>query len=585
MNSFKELGLNDNLIKAVEKLGFESPMAVQQKILPLLIQDKCDDVIALAQTGTGKTAAFGLPIIQKTDTKLKQVQYLILCPTRELCLQIADDLQDYSFFCQDIKIAAIFGGSSMERQIQKIRQGAQIVSATPGRLIDLINRKAIDISKVKAVVLDEADEMLNMGFKEDLESILEATPKNRNTFLFSATMPPQLLTIAKHHMKNPIEITIGKRNAGAENVEHLSYFVHAKDRYFALKRIVDFHPEIYGIIFCRTRYETKEVAEKLQHDGYNAEALHGDLTQQQREQVMSKFRIRHLKLLVATDVAARGLDVDDLTHIINFNLPDELDIYTHRSGRTGRAGKAGTSIMIANLKEKHKIRVIEKQIGKNFKSLNIPTGKEICEKQLFHLVDRVEKVDVDYSEVESLLPQIYRKLEWMDRNELIQRFVSVEFNRFLDYYKNLPDLNIPSESSSRERFRDSGDRREHKQRNNIGYTRFFINLGRTDDLKPASLMGMINDYTGVRNIEIGEIEILKNFSFFEADNKFEGVIIDGFREKVYKKRAINLEVAAKKKKGDGPKNFGKFKRFERAEKHDFRKDKFRKDKNKNRKRV
>ena len=585
MNSFKELGLNDNLIKAVEKLGFESPMAVQQKILPLLIHDKCDDVIALAQTGTGKTAAFGLPIIQKTDTKLKQVQYLILCPTRELCLQIADDLQDYSFFCQDIKIAAIFGGSSMERQIQKIRQGAQIVSATPGRLIDLINRKAIDISKVKAVVLDEADEMLNMGFKEDLESILEATPKNRNTFLFSATMPPQLLTIAKHHMKNPIEITIGKRNAGAENVEHLSYFVHAKDRYFALKRIVDFHPEIYGIIFCRTRYETKEVAEKLQHDGYNAEALHGDLTQQQREQVMSKFRIRHLKLLVATDVAARGLDVDDLTHIINFNLPDELDVYTHRSGRTGRAGKAGTSIMIANLKEKHKIRVIEKQIGKNFKSLNIPTGKEICEKQLFHLVDRVEKVDVDYSEVESLLPQIYRKLEWMDRNELIQRFVSVEFNRFLDYYKNLPDLNIPSESSSRDRFRESGDRREHKQRNNIGFTRFFINLGRTDDLKPASLMGMINDYTGVRNIEIGEIEILKNFSFFEADNKFEGVIIDGFREKVYKKRAINLEVAAKKKKGDGPKNFGKFKRFERAEKHDFRKDKFRKDKNKNRKRV
>jgi len=585
MISFKELGLDENLIKAVEKLGFNQPMAVQEKILPLLIQDKCEDVIALAQTGTGKTAAFGLPIIQKTDTKLKQVQYLILCPTRELCLQIADDLQDYSMFREDIKIAAIFGGSSMERQIQKIRQGAQIVSATPGRLIDLINRKAIDISKVKAVVLDEADEMLNMGFKEDLESILEATPKNRNTFLFSATMPPQLLTIAKRHMKNPVEITIGKRNAGAENVEHFSYFVHAKDRYFALKRIVDFHPEIYGIIFCRTRYETKEVAEKLQHDGYNAEALHGDLTQQQREQVMSKFRIRHLKLLVATDVAARGLDVEDLTHIINFNLPDELDIYTHRSGRTGRAGKAGTSIMIANLKEKHKIRVIEKQIGKSFKSMNIPTGKEICEKQLFYLVDRVEKVDVDYSKVESILPQIYRKLEWMDRTELIQRFVSVEFNRFLDYYKNLPDLNTPSDSNSRDRFRDSGDRREHKQRSNVGFTRFFINLGRTDDLKPASLMGMINDYTGVRNIEIGEIEILKNFSFFEAESSYESAIIESFREKFYKKRAINLEVSEKKKKGAGPKSFGKFKRFERSEKHDFRKDKFRKDKNKNRKRV
>jgi ATP-dependent RNA helicase DeaD len=605
MNSFKELGISDKLLKAIEELGFVDPMPIQEKVLPLLLQDKCDDIVALAQTGTGKTAAFGLPIIQKTDTSLKQVQYLIISPTRELCLQIADDLQDYSIFNSDIKIAAVFGGSSIDGQIQKIRNGAQIISATPGRLNDLINRRAIDISKVKAVILDEADEMLNMGFKEDLEAILEATPASRNTFLFSATMPAQLLSIANRYMKNPVEITIGKRNAGAENVEHISYFVHAKDRYFALKRIVDFNPNIYGIVFCRTRYETKEIAAKLQQDGYNAEELHGDLTQQQREQVMNKFRIRHLKLLVATDVAARGLDVEDLTHIINYNLPDELEVYTHRSGRTGRAGKTGTSILIANLKEKQKIKTIERQINKKFTTLPIPTGKEICEKQLFHVVDRVEKVDVDYSQVETFLPHIYRKLEWMDRTELIQRFVAVEFNRFLDYYKNLPDINSPFDhsSSGRSEFRRTNDRRERGSEE--GFTRFFINLGRTDELKPANLIGMINDYTGIRNIEIGEIEILRNFSFFEADSSYKDKIIGSFRGKSFNKREINVEVSEKKKRSDKPfpprsgfrkEGFPKKKdRHERSKKYgsssrrtsesSFSKDKFKKGKKKDKNRT
>ncbi len=539
MNSFEMLGLDPDTINAIKDIGFEKPMPVQEKIIPLMLRDKCDDIIVLAQTGTGKTAAFGLPIIHKTDTKLKQVQYLIIAPTRELCLQIADDLKDFAAHNKNIKIAAVFGGSSMDRQIQKVKQGAQIISATPGRLLDLINRDVVNLNNVKAVVLDEADEMLNMGFKEELEAILETTPKNRNTFLFSATMPKQLLSIANRYMKNPVEITLGKRNAGAENVEHISYFVHARDKYFALKRIVDFHPNIYGIVFCRTRNETKEIAEKLVQDGYNADALHGDLSQAQREAVLNKFRTGHLKLLVATDVAARGLDVENLTHIINYDLPDELEIYTHRSGRTGRAGKTGISIVIANLKEKHKLFSIEKQLNKKFITLPVPSGREICEKQLFNLIDRVEKVEVNLSEVESFLPKIYDKLEWMDRNELIQRFVSIEFNRFLDYYKNLPDLLNPKD--------DKSGNKQFSGKSNGHYTRFFLNLGVTDGLKPNQLIGMINDFTGIKDIAVGQIEILKNFSFFEADSNYESVIIDGFKGQYLRKREINIEIAEKRR--------------------------------------
>jgi ATP-dependent RNA helicase DeaD len=568
MSSFEELGLKNSLVDAVKQLGFTNPMPIQEKIIPLLLQDETDDVIALAQTGTGKTAAFGLPIIQKIDTKLKKVQYLIICPTRELCLQIADDLKDYSVNDKDIIVAAVFGGSSMDRQIQKIKQGAQIISATPGRLNDLINRKVVDLSKVKAVVLDEADEMLNMGFKEELEAILEKTPEDRNTFLFSATMPKQLLSIANKYMFNPVEITIGVRNAGAENVEHICYIVQAKDRYLALKRIVDFYPNIYGIVFCRTRQETKEVSEKLMQDGYNADALHGDLSQPQREYVMNKFRTRNLRLLVATDVAARGLDVDDLTHIINYDLPDELEVYTHRSGRTGRAGKAGTSIVIAHLKEKYKINQIEKQLNKKFTNLPIPSGRDICEKQLFHLIDRVEKVEIDHVQVESFLPQIYNKLEWMDRNELIQRFVSVEFNRFLDYYRNLPDISSPIDGKS---FSKEGTRSSRR----ANYTRYFINLGTTDGLKPAQLIGMINDFTGIRNIDVGEIEIMKNFSFFEADSNYQSEVIEGFKGQRLKKREISVEVAEKRRGNDRAKRSGgERKGFEKFRKDD-RSNKFR----------
>lgn len=561
MSSFEELGLKNSLVEAVKQLGFINPMPIQEKIIPLLLQDETDDVIALAQTGTGKTAAFGLPIIQKIDTKLKKVQYLIICPTRELCLQIADDLKDYSVNDKDIIVAAVFGGSSMDRQIQKIKQGAQIISATPGRLNDLINRKVVDLSKVKAVVLDEADEMLNMGFKEELEAILEKTPEDRNTFLFSATMPKALLSIANKYMFNPVEITIGVRNAGAENVEHLSYIVQAKDRYLALKRIVDFYPNIYGIVFCRTRQETKEVSEKLMQDGYNADALHGDLSQPQREYVMNKFRTRNLKLLVATDVAARGLDVEDLTHIINYDLPDELEIYTHRSGRTGRAGKKGISIAIAHLKEKYKLGQIEKQLNKKFTVIPIPSGRDICEKQLFYLIDRVEKVEIDHVQVESFLPQIYSKLEWMDRNELIQRFVSVEFNRFLDYYRNLPDISSPTDGKS---FTKDGSRSSRR----ANYTRYFINLGTTDGLKPAQLIGMINDFTGIRNIDIGEIDIMKNFSFFEADSNYQSEVMEGFKGQRLKKREISVEVAEKRRGNERAKRSGS----ERKSSDKFRKD-------------
>jgi ATP-dependent RNA helicase DeaD len=537
LKTFEEMGLDEKILKVVKELGFNSPMPIQEKVIPHLMQPKCDDIVALAQTGTGKTAAFGLPIIQKTDTSVKQIQYLILAPTRELCLQIADDLASFAKYKNEIKIAAVFGGASMDRQIQMIRRGAHIISATPGRLLDMINRNIIDISKIKTVVLDEADEMLNMGFRDDLESILRETPKNKNTLLFSATMPQEVLAIANRYMHKPVEITIGKRNVGAENINHVCYMIHAKDRYLALKRIADYNPDIYGIIFCRTRIETQEVADQLLQDGYNADALHGDLSQLQRDAVMNKFRIKHLKLLVATDVAARGLDVDNLTHIINYNLPDETDLYIHRSGRTGRAGKAGTSIIIANLKEKFKLHQIEKKLNKKFVYHPVPLGKDICEKQLFHLVDKIEKVEVDDTNIETYLPEIYRKLEWLDREELIKKFVSVEFNRFLDYYKNTPDLNIPLE-----------EKRSYKRRtSSAGFTRFFINLGRTDELKPVTLMDMISEFTGVRNIEIGDIEILQNFSFFEADSNYAEVIMKSFENKKLRKRQIAVEVAASKR--------------------------------------
>lgn len=533
---FDELGIDEKILTAIKELGFETPTPIQTEVIPHLMYDDSPDLVGLAQTGTGKTAAFGIPLIQKTDTSLNKIQYLILSPTRELCLQICDDLESFAKYREDVSIAAVFGGASIEKQIQKIKKGVHIVSATPGRLVDLINRKVINLSRIKTVVLDEADEMLNMGFRDDLERILSETPQTKNTLLFSATMPKEVVAISNKYMNNPVEVTIGRKNSGADNVEHYCYIVHAKERYSALKRIVDFHPEIYGIVFCQTRRETQEVANQLIRDGYNADALHGDLSQVQRDQVMNKFRIKHLKLLIATDVAARGLDVENLTHIINFNLPDELDVYTHRSGRTGRAGKNGVSIAIANLKEKGKLKQIEKKLNKQFTYLNVPQGKAICEKQLFYLIDRMEKVEVDYSQIDPLLPVIYKKLQWLDREELIKKFVSVEFNRFLEYYKKLPDLISPSESSSKGK----------EKKRQSSFTRFFINLGKTDDISPSTLISLINEFTLSRDIKIGEIEILRNFSFFEADSDSVDLIVESFKNKEFKKRKINLEIAEKK---------------------------------------
>ncbi len=555
MKSFEEIGIEKNILTAIEELGFENPMPVQEKVIPHLLSDNKSDIVALAQTGTGKTAAFGLPLIQRVDTASNKTQHLIISPTRELCLQIADDLKSYAKYKDKVKVVAVFGGASIEHQIKSLKKGAHIISATPGRLLDLINRRVVDIRDIETVVLDEADEMLNMGFREDLESILSETPAEKQTLLFSATMPTEVKRIADKFMHNTIDFTIGRKNSGADTVSHVCYTVQARDRYLALKRIVDFHPDIYGIVFCRTRIETQEVATNLMADGYNADALHGDLSQAQRDVVMNKFRTKHLKLLVATDVAARGIDVNDLTHVINYNLPDELEIYTHRSGRTGRAGKVGISIIISNLKEKGKIHIIEKQIGKKIEHKSVPLGKEICKVQLFHLIDRMEKVDVDSNEIDQFLPELNKKLEWLDREELIKKFVSVEFNRFSDYYKNTPDLNKPADERGRSRD-ESGSRRGGS---NQGFTRFFLNLGSMDNIRPGDLIGLVNDLSGVRDIEIGEIDIKKSFSFFEIDSEYKDQLLEAFNKASYNGRKINLEVsdrAAGSQSGGGRRSGG-----------------------------
>ena len=445
MNTFHESGLHENIIKAIDELGFKKPTPIQEKTLPFLLNSE-KDVVALAQTGTGKTAAFGLPILHNIEWKNKSVQGIVLCPTRELCMQITNDLDYFSKYIDGVFVVPVYGGTSIDKQIAALKRGGQIVVGTPGRVLDLIKRKKLVLSEIKYLVLDEADEMLNMGFKDDLDSILAKTPKGRQSMLFSATMPKEIASIARKYMKDAEEISVGKRNTGAENVQHHYYVVQASNRYLALKRIADYYPNIYGIVFCRTRRETKEVAEKLMQDGYNADALHGDLSQAQRDHVMGRFRQKHLQILVATDVAARGLDVNDLSHIINYNIPEELEAYIHRSGRTGRAGKHGISISIIHGREGSKIGQLEKKVGKEFLQQQVPAGKEICEKQLFNLIDKVEWVEVDESTIEEYLDIIYKKLAWLPREELIKRFVSVEFNRFLSYYKDAVDLNVMAKS-------------------------------------------------------------------------------------------------------------------------------------------
>jgi ATP-dependent RNA helicase DeaD len=531
MITFKETGLGNDMLRAVNELGFVNPTAVQEQTIPAILKSE-KDVIALAQTGTGKTAGFGLPVLEKISESTKQVQAIVLCPTRELCLQITKDLTEYSKFKGHVAVTAVYGGSSIDTQIRKLKKGTQIVVGTPGRTLDLIKRNALKINHIKWLILDEADEMLNMGFRDDLDAILGNTPKQKQTLLFSATMPNGVRKIASQYMNNPEEISIGKKNTGAENVNHIYYVVKASDRYNALKRLADIHPDIYGIVFCRTRGETKEVAAKLIQDGYSADALHGELSQAQRDQVMLRFRSNKIQLLVATDVAARGLDINDLTHVINYNLPDDLEAYIHRSGRTGRAGKLGTSIIISHTREGRKIQELEKLVGKKFEHLPVPTGKEVCEKRLYKLMDNIENIDVNNDEIAPYMKAINDKLGWIDRDELLKRFVYVEFNRFLEYYKKDNDINVARETEFRSR--NSGKAR---------FSRFYINIGSKQHLKAPNLIGLINEKTRNRNIEIGKIDILKNFAFFEVDQNFEKAILNAFKNETFGSTKLSVELS------------------------------------------
>ena len=547
MKTFEELGVSPEIRKAIEEMGYESPMPVQEEVIPYLLGNG-NDVVALAQTGTGKTAAFGLPLIQKIDVKQRVPQALILCPTRELCLQIACDLTDYSKYITDLKILPVYGGSSIESQIRSLKQGVHIIVATPGRLIDLMERKVAHLETIKDVVMDEADEMLNMGFTDSINAILEKVPQDRNTLMFSATMSPDIARIAKTYLHDAKEITIGTKNEGSKNVNHIAYIVHAKDKYAALKRVVDFYPQIYGIIFCRTRKETQEIADKLIQDGYNADSLHGELSQAQRDLVMQKFRQRHLQLLVATDVAARGLDVNDLTHVINYGLPDDTESYTHRSGRTGRAGKTGISIAIVNLREKGRMREIERIINKKFTIGSLPSGKEICEQQLIKVIDDIEKVKVNEEEIESFLPGIYRKLEWLSKEDLVKRVVSMEFNRFLEYYKNAPEIEEPKaggdkRGDSKDRKSRGSDRQKTARKAEEGYERLFLNMGKTDGFYANQIIELINRNLKKERIQIGRIDLMQNFSFFEVAEEQAPMVIKALNKASVNGRKVSVEVA------------------------------------------
>ncbi|MEI3055050.1 MAG: DEAD/DEAH box helicase [Phocaeicola plebeius] len=545
MKTFEELGVSQEIRKAIEEMGYENPMPVQEEVIPYLLGNG-NDVVALAQTGTGKTAAFGLPLIQKIDVKNCVPQALVLCPTRELCLQIAGDLTDYSKYITDLKILPVYGGSSIDSQIRSMKRGVHIIVATPGRLIDLMERKVARLETVRDVVMDEADEMLNMGFTDSINTILENVPKDRNTLMFSATMSPEIARIAKTYLHDAKEITIGTKNEGSKNVNHVAYIVHAKDKYLALKRVVDFYPQIYGIVFCRTRKETQEIADKLIQDGYSADSLHGELSQAQRDLVMQKFRQRHLQLLVATDVAARGLDVDSLTHVINYGLPDDIESYTHRSGRTGRAGKTGISIAIINLREKGKMREIERIIKKKFEVSELPTGKEICEQQLIKVIDDIEKVKVSEEEIETFLPGIYRKLDWLSKEDLIKRVVSLEFNRFLDYYKNAPEIEQPKANDKKAETKESrkGDKEKVGRKAEKGYTRLFLNLGKTDGFYTNQIIDLVNRNLKKERIQIGRIDLMQNFSFFEVIQEQAPQVIKALNKVVLSGgRKVCVEIA------------------------------------------
>ncbi len=546
MSTFLELGLKDPINKALTDLGYEKPTVIQEKAIPQIISST-DDLKAFAQTGTGKTAAFSLPLLELLDEKNGNVQAIILSPTRELAVQIGNNIKDFCKYLPDVKVTTVYGGSSMEDQIRSLKRGSQIVVGTPGRTVDLIKRRALKLGNVQWLVLDEADEMLNMGFKDELDRVLEATPETKQTLLFSATFPREVEAIARNYMTKPVEITSGEKNSGSENVSHEYYSVTERTRYPALKRIADLNPDIYAIIFCRTRRETQEVADNLIRDGYSADSLHGDLSQGQRDSVMGKFRKKTIKILVATDVAARGLDVTELTHVLNHKLPDQIENYTHRSGRTGRAGNKGISIVLVNGKEKGKLRQIERIIKKKFIEGKVPTGKEIIKNQLINLIDKVQNTEVNESEMEEFLPSIYEKLEALDREELIKKFVSLEFNTMLKYYENSKDLNnLSSKDNSRARSRDEN------------MTRFFINIGRKDSLNPGKLIGLINEQNIGDKVEIGAIDILDTFSFFEIDKNYEDATLSAFLDNQpdFDGRSVNVEITKKERGGGGGRRGG-----------------------------
>jgi ATP-dependent RNA helicase DeaD len=533
MKSFEALGLSKGLVESVQQIGFEIPTPIQEKAIPVLLKGKCD-FVGLAQTGTGKTAAFGLPLLELIDETSRDTQALVLAPTRELGLQITSDLENFTEKFKSFNIVAVYGGSSISEQIRKVKRGAQIIVATPGRLIDLIDRKAINLGAVQYVVLDEADEMLNMGFKEDLDKILSFTPKTKNTWLFSATMPREVKAIMKNYMRDPHELTVGEQNVNA-NIEHHYVMIQEKDKYLALKRILDDNPEIFGLIFCRTRIDTQRIAEMLMKDGYNADALHGDLTQQQRDRVMLKFRQRSLQILVATDVAARGIDVEDISHVVHMNMPDEMEFYTHRSGRTARAGKKGISIAMISRRELGRVKQLEKTLKSPFKRMMVPTGGEVCQKQLLALMHKVREVKVNEAEISEFLPAVYEELKDLTKQELIKRFASIEFNRFLDYYRNAPDLNKDDRRVS------DGDGERY-----ITGSRFFINLGKMDGLDAGDMLAFIDDATGVDKKSIGKLELKGAYSFFEVEKEKAEAVLNGFKGIEYKGRQVRVEITERR---------------------------------------
>ncbi len=547
MKTFEELGVGEPLRRAIEELGFETPMPVQEAVIPHLLGDDGGDVVALAQTGTGKTAAFGLPVLQRIDPSKHVPQALILAPTRELCLQIAGDLADFSKYIPDVTVLPVYGGSSIESQIRALRAGVEVIVATPGRLIDLINRGVINSSDVHTVILDEADEMLNMGFLDSIEEILSHIPEDRRMLLFSATMPADIAKIAKKYMRDYREFVIGNRNEGAANVRHIYYMVNARDKYLALKRIADNSPDIYAIVFCRTRRDTQEIADRLIADGYNADALHGDLSQQQRDIVMKKFRDRVTSILVATDVAARGLDVDDLTHVINFGLPDEAAVYTHRSGRTGRAGKTGVSIAIIHSREKGRLREIEKIIGKKFEHKQVPTPEHIIEKQLYHLADRIERAQVDETEIGKYLPGVSRKLSWLSGEDLLKRLISLELHRLLQYYKDAPVIDLIDEKKSKKERKEKGRERDLREKDRRtaeeGMERIYVNLGKADGFYAGNLIDMLNHTVEGKRVDVGRIDLFANYSLFDVEKDAARRVVGSLKGAEFYGKRVYAEIA------------------------------------------